>query len=158
MSAVAIAAWFVPSGFGRGTSTQPVTSLAVLPFTNGTDDPGIDYISDGLTASVIRRVSRVAGLTVISQAAVKFLLEKQGDDPQAIARDLGVGSVLTGRLVKHPAGFALGLELSDARDNRHLWGHSYEVDLRDVARLERVIPMDLVEQFRLPLSAASQEQ
>ncbi|AMY07626.1 Transcriptional regulator HilA [Luteitalea pratensis] len=156
-AALLVTSWFVSSGLGRDTAPQAVTSLAVLPFANGTDDPGIDYVADGITASVIHRLSRLTGLRVISHTAVLHV-RKRGGDTQAIARDLGVGSVLTGRLVKRDTRLALALELLDARDNRHLWGHRYEVDLREVATMEQAIPVDLVEYLRLTLSASSRQQ
>lgn len=156
-AALIVTSWFVAGTPGLDAPAEPVPSLAVLPFTNATGNRDIDYVADGITASAIHRLSRVASLKVTSHTAVLHFRDRVGDT-QAIAKELGVGSILTGRLVGRDTTLALAVELLDASDNRHLWGRRYDVDLRHLAALEQAVSVDLAEYLRPMLSASSRRQ
>lgn len=149
------AAWLVSGG--RPTpSVRPYTSVAVLPIANGSGDPEFDYVSDGITASVIHRLSQLTGLKVISHTAV-LRYKSRTIDTQATGRELGVEAVLTGRLLKRNNGVTLALELVDTRDNSHVWGGQYERETDDIAMLEQVIAVDLADTLRATLNTGSRQ-
>ena len=150
------------AGLGIGvyrllTGRKSISSVAVLPFARIDADPDTEYLSDGITDSIIDRLSHLPGLKVMSHNAV-FRYKGRETDAQAVGRELGVEAVLTGRLVKHNDALTINLELVDARDNSHIWGEQYDHKLSDVLTLQREIPVDISEKLRLPLSGESKER
>ena len=139
------------------TSAPPISSLAVLPLVNGNADPDIEFLSDGITDNIIERLSRLPGLQVMSHTAV-FRYKGRDADARAIANDLGVEAILTGRLIKHNDTLTINLELVNARDNSHIWGEQYDRKLSDVQLVQREIPVDIAEKLRLRLSGDSKER
>src|SRR5438094_6173946 len=115
----------------RRSSQQEISSLAVLPFVNAGNDPNTEYLSDGLTESLINSLSQVPNLAVMSRSAV-FHYKGRDLDPQAVARDLKVEGVITGRIVQRGDQLIISAELIDARTNHNLWGDQYDRRLSDV--------------------------
>src|SRR5262249_43923922 len=76
-----------------------VHSLAVLPFENQSNDPDIEYLCDGVAESLIRRLSRLSGLSVVARSTV-FTLKNKNFHPRALGRELGVDAILSGRIAK----------------------------------------------------------
>jgi TolB-like protein len=94
--------------FVRGKSeTQKVTSIAVLPFVNATADPNNEYLSDGLTESLIGTLSQLPNFKVMARSTV-FRFKGTQDDPQKIGQALQVGALLMGRVTQH--GDQLGVQ------------------------------------------------
>ena len=81
------------------TSSPAINSVAILPFVNDSQDPGTEYLSDGLTESIINSLSQLPNLRVMSRNAA-FRFKGPNHDPLEAGRSLNVGAVLTGRLVK----------------------------------------------------------
>src|SRR5262249_61138990 len=86
------------SGSSRAFS-GPIDSVAILPLTNASDDPAAEYLSDGVTESIINSLSRVPGLRVMARATV-FRYKGRDVDPQEIGCDLNVRAVFVGRLLQ----------------------------------------------------------
>src|SRR5215472_17144288 len=82
------------------SSGLPVPSLAVLPFTNVTADPNTEYLSDGLTESLIGNLSQLPDVTVRPRSSV-FRYKSKDVDPQKVATELQVNAVVTGRVTQH---------------------------------------------------------
>ena len=101
-----------------------INSLAVLPFGNASADQEHDYLSDGITASLINILATLPKLRVIAQSAV-FRHKGREIDPQAIGRELNVRAVLTGRLVQSGGSLRIGTELVDVATGSQLWGAHY---------------------------------
>jgi serine/threonine-protein kinase len=130
--------------FQGAAATEPLRSIAVLPFVNQTGDSENDYLSDGITEELIGRLALFSGLErVISRASV-YTYKGQDVDPRAVAQDLDVGVVVTGAIARRNEDWSLSFEVIDARDNRHLGGDTYDLTLEqllDVAdTLSREIP------------------
>ncbi len=106
--------WFAPHA---GSS---IDSLAVLPFTNVTADPNTEYLSDGLTESLISSLSQLPSLSVRPRSAV-FRYKSKDIDPQKAASELNVGAIVTGRVTQHNDALLVSVELTDVRTNRNLW-------------------------------------
>ena len=106
--------------FGRSGSIE---SLAVLPFVNVGGNPNVEYLSDGITEGIINNLAQLPNLGVASRSSVFRYKDKQGD-PQQVAQQLKVGSILTGRLVLRGDTVSISTELVDAKTNRQIWGNS----------------------------------
>ena len=105
----------------RGASIE---SVAVLPFENASNDPAIEYLSDGISESLISTLSRLPGLRVISRRSA-FAFKGKKLDPKEIGKTLGVDALLVGTLVQRGADLAITAELVSVRDDTQLWGEKY---------------------------------
>ncbi len=132
---------------------KPLDSLAILPFTNMGGDPGAEYLSDGITESIINNLSQVPKLAVRSFSSVLHYKGKDVD-PQEAGRALKVRAVLTGRLVHHGNELSIDAELIDVRDNRQIWGNQYNPMVADMAAVQEQISREISEKLRLQLSGA----
>jgi eukaryotic-like serine/threonine-protein kinase len=131
-------------------SRPAITSVAVLPFANITDDPEIDYIADGLTDGLIDRLSRADSLAVKARATVmRFKRER---DPQKAARALGVGAVVTGGLSRRAKQIVISAELIDGATGERLWGQTFDRPMTDLMRVQDSIVLAIAEGLRLRLS------
>ena len=136
--------------FGIGSS-KAIDSVAIMPFVNASADPNTDYLSDGITESLISNLSQLTELKVMSRNSV-FRYKGREIDPQVLGRELKVAAVLTGRVVPRGDDLVISLELIDVRDSRQLWGEQYQRRLSDVLALQREISREVSEKLRLRLS------
>jgi TolB-like protein/DNA-binding winged helix-turn-helix (wHTH) protein/Tfp pilus assembly protein PilF len=133
-------------------STRPgeaIDSVAVMPFVNVSGDPNTEYISDGISESIINSLS--PSLKVIALNSVLRYKGKQ-TDPQAVGRELNVQAVLVGRLTQRGDDLAISVELVDVRNNRHLWGQQYNRKLAEISAVPTEIAQDISEKLRLQLT------
>jgi TolB-like protein len=131
--------------------------LAVLPFTNAGGDPNTEYLSDGITESLINNLSQLPNLTVMSRNSV-FRYKGQEADAQAAGRDLKVQAVLTGRMVQRGDTLSISAEFVDVRDNSHIWGERYDRRLSDILAVQEEIARQISEKLRLRLSGEDQKR
>jgi len=106
-------------------SGSSIDSLAVLPFTNITADPKTEYLSDGLTESLIGSLSQLPNLAVRPRSSV-FRYKSKDVDPQTVASELKVRAVVTGRVTQRDDSLVVSAELTDTRTNRSLWSDQYD--------------------------------
>lgn len=128
-----------------------INSLAVLPLINATDDPGVEYLSDGITESLINKLSQFPQLRVMARSMV-FRHKGRDVDPQEVGRDLGVHAVLTGRLIQLGDSLIIRTELTDVRNGQHLWGEQYNRKPSDLLAVQEEISWEISEKLRLKLS------
>ncbi len=133
-----------------------ISSIAVLPFVNVSGNPDTEYLSDGLTDTLINNLSLLPNLKVMSRNSV-FHYKGREIDARAIGRELGVQAVLTGRLIQRDDGLAITLELVNATDNSHIWGSEYKRKLSDLAAIPGDISQAVTENLRLKLSGAEKQ-
>jgi serine/threonine-protein kinase len=133
----------------------PIDSLAVLPFVNASADPEAEYLSDGITESLINSLSQLPNVRVISRASM-FRYKGKDQDPGAIARELGVRAVVTGRVAQRGDRLSVGAELVDTRGNRQLWGERYDRKFADVLAVQEEIAKQISENLRLRLTGEEQ--
>ena len=143
--------------FGRRNKTAAFDSLAVLPFTNAGANPDSEYLSEGITESLINSLSQLPYLKVRSRNTV-FNYKGQKANPQTIGRELGVRALLSGRVLPHGDGLSISVELIDTQDDSQIWGKQYERKLSDIVSLPQDISRDVSENLRLRLSGAEQKQ
>jgi len=142
----------------RSRSTEAgISSVAVLPFVNASNDTNSEYLSDGITESLINNLSQFPNLTVMSRASV-FHYKGREVDPQLVGKDLKVQAVVTGRIVQHGDQLIISSELIDARTNRNLWGERYDRSFSDVLAVQQDITSAISAKLRERLSGESKKQ
>jgi len=147
---------------GRYTSSKqsaelPAQSIAVLPFDNQNRDPDTEYLSDGIPESIIHSLSQLPNLKVMSRNSV-FHYKGKDTDAQAIAKELKVQAVLTGRMTQRGDGLSISVELINAQDNSEIWGQQYNRKLADVFAVQEEIAKEISEKLRLKLTGAERQQ
>jgi TolB-like protein/Tfp pilus assembly protein PilF len=140
----------------RGSSRE-ISSVAVLPFVNASNDPNTEYLSDGLTESLINSLSQIPNLAVMSRSSV-FHYKGHEVDAQVAARELKVDGVITGRLVQRGDQLIISAELIDARNNHNLWGDRYDRKLSDVLAVQQDIASAISGKLRERLSGEVKAQ
>jgi TolB-like protein/Tfp pilus assembly protein PilF len=134
-----------------------IDSLAVLPFVNAGGDPNAEYLSDGITESLIDSVSQIPGIKVISRASA-FHYKGKDVSARTVGRELGVRAVLTGRIVHRGDALSIGAELVDARDDTRLWGEQYNRRLSDILAVQEEIARDISGKLRQRLTGEEKKQ
>ena len=137
-------------------SEVAIESIAVLPFVNASGDASTDYLSDGITESLINSFSQLSGLRVVPRSTV-FRYKGQQLDPQEIGRKLGVRAVLTGRVVQLGDTVNIQTELIDVDKNSQLWGEQYNRKFADIQAVQGEISAQILERLRLRLSNEEQQ-
>ncbi len=133
-----------------GPEVAPVgpQSIAVLPFVNIGGDPQVEYLSEGLTEDIISRLSRAPQLKVIARDSA-FRYERGTNDPERIGWELGVQSILNGRVVRRGATVSVSAELIDTRDGRLIWVERYERPASGVQALQGELAEQIATSLRL---------
>ncbi len=132
-------------------SDTSVVSLAVLPFVNGSRDPDAEYLSEGITESLIGKLSQLPNLRVLARSTV-FQYRRDPADPRQAGRDLKVGAVLTGRIVQRGESLIIGAELVDVATGSELWGEQYNRKLADIFSVQEEISREITSRLRLRLT------
>src|SRR6202158_2304719 len=142
------AVFFIFRGQSEG---KEISSIAVLPFVNTGNDPSTEYLSDGITESLINSLSQLPNLAVMARSSV-FRYKGRDIDPQAVAKDLKVQAVVTGRVVQRGDQIIVSSELTDARTNRNLWGDRYDGKMTDLLSVQQDITGAISSHLRERLS------
>jgi serine/threonine protein kinase/tetratricopeptide (TPR) repeat protein len=130
--------------------------LAVLPFVNGSADPNAEYLSDGITESLINSLSQLPNLKVMSRDSA-FRYKGKDTDAQTVARELGVRSVLKGRVTQLGGNLAISAELIDATDSSHIWGQQYSRKPAVIFALQEKIAKEITKALRLRLTGQEEK-
>jgi eukaryotic-like serine/threonine-protein kinase len=132
--------------FGR-TGAARIESIAVLPFANVSKDSKTEYLSDGITESLINSLSQLPNLTVTSRNTV-FRYKDQATDLERVGRDLGVQAILTGRLVQSEDELRISVNLEDVQTKRQIWGAQYNRKLSNLVSVQEEIAGDIYGRLR----------
>jgi eukaryotic-like serine/threonine-protein kinase len=138
---------------------KEIQSLAVMPFVNGnrTNDPDADYLSDGITETLISSLSQVPKLTVMAHDTV-FSYKGKPIDPRKVGRDLNVESILTGRVTRLGNTITIYANLVKVADGSELWGEQYNRTLSDIVSMPADISRDISSKLRKRLSGEEQNR
>ena len=139
------------------SSVEVIDSIAVLPFENASGDPETEYLSDGITESIINSLSRLPKLRVIPRSTV-FRYKGQAIDPQAIGRELKVRAVLGGRVLQRGEMLVIGTELIDTVEQAQLWGERYNRRMAEIFAIEDEIAKKISEGLRIRLSGDEEKR
>ncbi len=149
---------------GEGTRTtskrrakRSVDSVAVLPLENLSRDENLDYLTDGLTESLINNLSQLPRMKVMARSTV-FRYKGREVDPQRIGHDLGVRAVLTGRVLQRDESLMIGAELVDVVDGSQIWGAKFSRRLSDIFSIQEEISREITEHLRVRLTPAERKR
>ncbi|PYU20126.1 MAG: hypothetical protein DMG32_22920, partial [Acidobacteria bacterium] len=146
--------WFYQSS-GRGGET--IDSLAVLPFVNAGGDPNAEYLSDGITESLINRLSQLPHLRVMSRDSA-FMYKGKDTDARTVGQALGVRAVLKGHVMQRGDDLEISAELVDARDDSHIWGQQYRRKSTDIFALQGDLAKEMTSMLRMRLTGEEEKR
>src|SRR5882672_3481489 len=133
-----------------------LSSIAVLPFVNATSDPGNEYLSDGLTESLIGTLSQLPDLKVMARSTV-FRFKGDQEDTRQIGEKLKVGAVLVGRITQRGDEVAIQADLVSTADGSELWESRYVRKMADITQVQGDITRDVSNSLRIRLTGAEQQ-
>jgi len=151
LSAVGLWYWRAKS------STSQIESIAVIPFATSGGNADADFLSDGLTESLIASLAHLPELKVKSRNSV-FRYKGKDVDPQQVGKALTVDALLTGRVVQRGDTIQVNADLTNVRDNTEIWGEQYERKASDIISLQQQIAGDIADQLRSKLSGYEKQQ
>jgi adenylate cyclase len=131
-------------------------SIAVLPFVNMSEDPKQEYLSDGITESIITVLSNVRNMFVISRNST-FTYKNKPVKIKQVAEELGVRYVLEGSIQKTADRVRITAQLIDALTGKHLWAERYDRNLKDLFALQDEITMNIVNVLKVKLTEGELE-
>ncbi|MET0645740.1 MAG: winged helix-turn-helix domain-containing protein [Pyrinomonadaceae bacterium] len=141
----------------RPRDSSAIRSLAVLPLSNATADPELDYLSDGITEGVINTLSEVPELRIMARSTV-FRYKGAGADPRGVGVNLGVRAVLVGELRRVGEWIEVAAELVDVRDGSQIWGGQYRRRLSGTYALQEEIAREISEKLFIKLTPGESER
>jgi serine/threonine-protein kinase len=134
------------------TGAQHIRSLAVLPLDNLSRDPEQEYFADGMTDQLITDLAKISALKVISRTSMMQYKGTRKLLPQ-IAQELGVDAVVEGSVQRSGDLVRINAQLIDARTEQHLWGDTYERDLRNVLALQDEVAQAIANELNIKLTS-----
>ena len=134
-----------------------IQSIAVLPFVNESGNADVEYLSDGITESLINSLSQLPNLSVKARSTV-FHYKGKDVTPQQVGSELSVQAVLNGRFVQRGDQLTLSLELVDARTGNQIWGEQYNRTTADLVSLQSEIARDVSNKLRVKLSGTDEQK
>ena len=136
-------------------TAERIESIAVLPFVNETGNPDLEYLSDGMTETLIASLGNLPNLSVKSRSSV-FRYKGQDRDARAVGSELSVPAIVTGRVVQRGQDLTLYIELVDTATENSLWKHTYNRNLSDLVALQSDIARDVARKLGARISGADE--
>jgi len=134
-----------------------IESIAVLPFENANGDPEHEYLSDGITGSLINILATIPKLRVMAQSTV-LRYKGRAIDPQVVGRELNVRAVLTGKMMQSGGSLRIRTELVDVATGSQLWGGQYNRQPGDIFVVQDEISHEISEKLRLQLTRVEKKR
>jgi TolB-like protein/Tfp pilus assembly protein PilF len=128
-----------------------IDSLAVLPFENASADPDMEYLSDGITETIINSLSQLPKLRIVARSTV-FRYKGRDVDPQRVGEELNVRAVLMGKVFQRGENLTIKTELVDLVNQSQLWGQHYNRKFTDILEIQAEISQEISDQLRLKLT------
>jgi len=153
LAGVATAGYF--AFFSKGSSKNQISSIAVMPFVNESGNADVEYLTDGMTETLIKSLSSLPDMDVKPRSAV-FRYKGKDTDLQTIGSQLGVQAILNGRVVQRGDQLNLSLELVDVQKNRVIWSELYNRTQSDLVSLQSEIARDVSTKLTAKLSGAQE--
>ena len=141
----------IPTAVRSEQPTKTIASLAVLPFVNLSGDPEMEYLSDGITDTLINSLSQLRKLRVVPRS-LTFRYKGREVDPQRVGSELNARAVLTGRVMQRGETLLIGTELMDVAKLSQLWGAQYNRKMADIFALQEEIAQEITDKLRLQLT------
>jgi len=138
-------------------SGEAIDSVAVLPFVNASGDPNSEYLSDGITESLINSLSQLPHLKVMSRDSA-FMFKGKDSDARTIGAVLGVRAIFKGRVMQRGDDLEISAELVDARDDSHIWGEQYSRKAADIFALQGDLAKEMTTALRMRLTGEDEKR
>jgi len=132
-------------------------SVAVLPFVNVSGNPNSEYLSDGISESIIDNLSQLPGLQVVARSTV-FRYKGKNSDPLVVGHDLNVRGVVTGQLIQRGDTLVIRASLTDVKKGTQIWGQQYDRKMSDVLGVQRELSEEISSQLRKRLSGEERKR
>ena len=126
-------------------------SIAVLPFTNLSDEPDNEYFADGITEDILTSLSKVGALRVISRTSSQAY-EGTSKPMRQIAAELGAGAILEGSVRREGSQVRITVQLVDGRTDEHLWAESYDRELTHIFEIQSEIAGEIARRLEIVLT------
>ena len=139
----------------RSASAPSLRSLAILPFANLSDDPGLDQLSEAVSSGLITTLREFEGLQIVGRSES---WSHRGESPGRLQRDLGVGSVVEGEIRQDGIGLRMAVSLTDTDTGFVLWSHTYNAAADQAYRAQQAMARDLATYLSIPLSLKDRRQ
>lgn len=156
LAIIVLGAFFSYRYFGPA-NTKQIESIAVMPFVNESGNADVEYLSDGMTETLIRSLSQLPNLNVKARSSV-FRYKGKGTEAKTIGKELDVQAILNGRVVQRGDSLSLNLELVDAQTENVIWTDQYDRKSSDLVSLQNEIARDVSGKLKLKLSGADQQK
>jgi serine/threonine-protein kinase len=141
---------------GRNSDTA-IRSIAVMPFENKSGKPEAEYLSDGMTETLITSLSQLPNLNVKARSSV-FRYKGKDTSPKTLGRELNVQAVLYGRVAQRGDDLTLNLELVDVQTENVIWSEQYDRKQADLVSLQSNIARDVSGKLKIKLSGAEEQK
>jgi eukaryotic-like serine/threonine-protein kinase len=141
--------------FNRAANINQIESIAVMPFVNESGNPEVEYLSDGMTETLIKSLSQLPNLSVKSRSTVFYYKGKE-TSPKKIGEELNVQAVLLGRVVQRGEDLKLNLELVNTNTQDVIWSEQYDRKQADLVSLQSEIAKDISSKLKLKLSGVEE--
>ena len=155
VAAIAAVAYFGYFARDSGPGREAITSIAVLPFVNASNNPDAEYLSDGISESLINSLSQLPQLKVIARSS-SFKFKGKTTEPGEVAKALGVRAIVTGRVIQVGEQLQISAELVDTSDGTQVWGEQYNRKATDLLAIQSEISREISEKLRLKLTGEEQ--
>lgn len=145
---------------GRSTPAPdggPIDSIAALPFVNVGGEADAEYLSDGITESLINRLTRLPGMRVASRSSA-FRFKGDDIDLQEAGSALNVRAVVTGRVQQRGDTLVVGAELVDLATDAQLWGEQYNRRMSDIFAIQEEIARAIADRLQVKLSGKQEQE
>ena len=137
-------------------SAATIKSIAVMPFVNESGKPDVEYLSDGMTETLISSLSQLPNLNVKARSTV-FRYKGKESDPN-LGKELNVQAILNGRVAQHGDQLTLSLELVDVQSENVIWSEQYNRKQTDLVSLQSDIARDVSSKLKIKLSGADEQK
>jgi TolB-like protein/Tfp pilus assembly protein PilF len=156
-AAVMALAYYAYSGYRGRTAANNIDSIAVLPFTNESGNSDNEYLSDGISETLINSLSQLPGVKVISRSSSFHYKSKVIDLPE-VARALSVEAIVTGRVAQRGDYLLIGVELVNTADRTQMWGEQYNRKAADLLQLQAEISGEIADKLRRRLTTGERDR
>ena len=144
----AIALYFFSGG---GTTSNAIRSIAIIPFASTSNHPNTEFLSDGITESLINSFSQLSEVRVIARSTV-FRYKGKETDAKAIGRELRVDAIVTGKVSEQADNLVVQADLLRTSDGSQLWGSRYTRKLSDIFAVQEQIAKEITENLQFKLT------
>ncbi|CAN5559491.1 hypothetical protein BH18ACI1_BH18ACI1_15070 [soil metagenome] len=154
LTAIGLGYWFF---FNHSLNTKQIESIAIMPFVNESGNADVEYLSDGMTETLISSLSQIPKLNVKARSSV-FRYKGKETDAATIGKELNVQAIVHGTVVQRGQDLALHVELVDAQTENALWSADYKQPMTNLVSLQSEIARDVSQKLKIKLSGADEQK